>query len=89
MIGAFVRFLFYVVTAYVIYLFLRILFSPRRPSRPARPRARLSGIMVKDEVCNTYLPKDEAFLERANGEDHFFCSQECRRKFLEQRKGGG
>jgi YHS domain-containing protein len=42
--------------------------------------------MVKDEVCNTYLPRDEAILEKTNGEEHYFCSQECRRKFLEQRK---
>ncbi|MGB7295809.1 MAG: hypothetical protein WBC70_09505 [Candidatus Aminicenantales bacterium] len=86
MIGAFFRFLFYVLLSYVIYLFLRLLFFPRRLSRRDRPRPQLSGTMVKDEVCNTYLPKDEAILERLDGEDHYFCSEECRRKFLEQRK---
>jgi uncharacterized protein len=89
MIGGLFRFFLYVIVAYVIYVFLRFLFSPRRPSRPRRSQPQLSGTMVKDEVCNTYLPKDEAILERAGGEDHYFCSQECRRKFLEQRKSRG
>lgn len=80
------RFLLYFIIAYIIYAFLRFLFFPRRPSRPSRPAGRLSGIMVKDEVCNTYLPKDEAILETADGVDRYFCSQECRLKFLEQRK---
>ncbi len=87
MIGSLLRFLLYFVLAYIIYAFLRFLFFPRRPVRPARPAARLSGVMVKDEVCNTYLPKDEAILERVDGADCYFCSQECRQKFLEQRKG--
>ncbi|HUU37016.1 MAG TPA: hypothetical protein VMW46_02285 [Candidatus Desulfaltia sp.] len=86
MIGGLFRFLFYFIVAYVIYVFLRFLLFPRRPSRPGRSRPQLSGIMVKDEVCNTYLPRDEAILETTDGEDHYFCSQECRRKFLEQRK---
>lgn len=86
MIGGLLRFLLYVLLAYIIYVFLRFLFFPRRPARPGRPAGRLSGIMVKDEVCNTYLPKDEAILETIDGMEHYFCSQECRQKFLEQRK---
>jgi uncharacterized protein len=89
MIGGLFRFFLYVIVAYVIYVFLRFLFSPRRPPRPRRPQAQLSGTMVKDEVCNTYLAKDEAILETTDGEEHYFCSQDCLRKFLEQRKSRG
>ncbi len=89
MTGVLLRFLLYAAVAYTIYLLLRFLLSPRRPIRSGRPPARLSGIMVKDEICNTYLPKDEAVLERADGDDHYFCSQECRQKFLERQKSGG
>jgi len=89
MIGGLFRFFLYVIVAYVIYTFLRFLLSPRRPLRQDRSRPQLSGIMVKDEVCNTYLPRDEAILEKTDGEDHYFCSQECRRIFLEQRKSRG
>jgi YHS domain-containing protein len=36
--------------------------------------------MVKDEVCNTYIPKEEAIRELRDGQEHFYCSEECRRK---------
>jgi YHS domain-containing protein len=42
--------------------------------------------MVKDEVCNTYLPKEDAIRENIGGKEYFFCSKECRQKFLEQKK---
>jgi uncharacterized protein len=84
----FFRLIFYLIVAYVVYLFLRLLLLPRRPARRHTNRPQLSGTMVKDETCNTYLPREEAILERADGKDHYFCSQECRQKFLEQRKTG-
>jgi len=84
----FFRLLFYLVAVYVIYLFLRLLLSPRRPARRHTNRTRSSGIMVKDETCNTYLPREEALLEKADGREYYFCSQECRQKFLGQKKSG-
>jgi YHS domain-containing protein len=42
--------------------------------------------MVKDEICNTYIPKEEAIREVRNGREHFFCSRECRKKFLQADK---
>jgi len=86
MILGFFRLVFYLSVAYVIYLFLRLLFSPRRPARSQPNSPQPSGVMVKDETCNTYLPREEAILEKAEGKDYYFCSQECRQKFLEQRK---
>jgi len=82
----FFRLVFYLIVSYVIYLFLRLLLSPRRPARPQATRSQPSGVMVKDETCNTYLPREEAILEKAEGKDYYFCSQECRQKFLEQKK---
>lgn len=82
----FFRLVFYLIVSYIIYLFLRLLLSPRRPARREPNRPQPSGIMVKDETCNTYLPREEAILEKAEGKDYYFCSQECRQKFLEQQK---
>lgn len=82
------RLIFYLVVAYVIYVVLRLLLSPRRPDRREANRARSSGVMVKDETCNTYLPREEAILEKVDGREYYFCSQECRQKFLEQKKTG-
>ena len=43
--------------------------------------------MVRDRVCNTFLPRPRALI--VNGEDgeHFFCSERCRQIHL-QRKAG-
>jgi uncharacterized protein len=87
MILGFFRLIFYLIAVYVLYLFLRFLLSPRRPSGGPANRPQPSGIMVKDETCNTYLSREEAILENVDGKDYYFCSQECRRKFLEERKG--
>ena len=83
------RFVFYLIIAYLIYLFLRLILAPRRPARSGRSGRTASGVMVKDEVCNTYLPRDDAISENRDGKEFFFCSPACRGKFLEQRKRGG
>jgi len=82
------RLIFYLIIAGLVYLFFRLLLSPRPRARSGRPPRRTeSGVMVKDEVCNTYLSRDDAILENWQGKEFFFCSSECRRKFLEGRKG--
>jgi uncharacterized protein len=86
MILGFFRLVFYLLVAYIIYLVLRLLLSPRRQTRLDKNRPRSSGLMVKDEWCNTYLPKEEAILEKADGKEYYFCSQECRKKFLARKK---
>jgi hypothetical protein len=55
---------------------------PRRPPEEPRPRpASTSARLVKDPVCGTYVPETSAL--RAG--DMFFCSEECRGKYLEKR----
>jgi YHS domain-containing protein len=42
--------------------------------------------MVKDEMCNTYLPQEDAIKEIYEGKEYYFCSKECKKKYLEQSK---
>jgi YHS domain-containing protein len=42
--------------------------------------------MVRDEVCDTYLPQEDAVRANVGGVDYFFCSRECRDKFIEQKR---
>ena len=86
-IGSF-RLIFYAVVAYVIYKFVMFVLAPRGRQRTGARTGGQSGVMVKDEVCNTYLPREDAVLETVEGENHYFCSRACRGKFLAQRKGG-
>ncbi len=67
---------------YVALLALRIFAGIKRIKRAARPRpaAEPRGAMVKDEVCGTYVPRDEAVTEVRDGVERYFCSEECRRR---------
>jgi YHS domain-containing protein len=43
--------------------------------------------MVQDPVCKVYLPKRQALTVNGPiGKNEFFCSTECREKFIEQAK---
>jgi uncharacterized protein len=81
-----VRFLLLVFLAYVIYLVLKSFRSLGRRPQPAQRRPRSSGVMVKDEVCDTYVPREEAIRETIDGKEYYFCSKECHKKFLDRRK---
>lgn len=76
----------YALLAYAIYMIVKFFSALNRGNRPQAPKQKAGGIMVKDEVCNTYLPKEEAVRELYQGQEYFFCSEECRRKFLETKK---
>jgi uncharacterized protein len=80
------RWIYYAIVLYLVYLVLKVFRGLiRRPAPPERGTA-LSGVMVKDEACQTYLPKENALREVIDGREYFFCSRECRMKFLEERK---
>lgn len=72
----------------ILYLF----FTVRRLFREARRTghlyddgpARIDDVMVQDPVCGTYIPKKDGIRVVAGGREVYFCSEDCRRKFLEE-----
>ena len=82
MVAAFLRFVLFALVAYAAFLFLRIYLGlkRRRPQTRSQAPRKGQGMMVKDEICGTYIPRDEALREVRDGTEHFFCSEECRRK---------
>lgn len=80
------RFLLLVSLAYVLIQVWRFFHNVQKYSQPNYGRPRLSGRMVKDEICQTYLPEEEALKEKSGSKIYYFCSEECRRLFLEARK---
>ena len=79
MLSGLVRLVFFFFLIYLGYVVIRVYRSLTRPRKPAPPR-QIQGVMVKDDVCNTYIPKDDAIREVRDGEERFYCSEECRRK---------
>jgi YHS domain-containing protein len=86
-IGGLIKLFYYAVLAYLAWTLYRFLSGAGR-KRPARPagKPRLSGRMVKDDVCGIYLPEENALRETCSGTERFFCSRECREKFLAEKK---
>ncbi len=85
MVTFFVRFLIYLASILLLGRFLRSLFrSPARGSRPHTPQNASSGrtIMVKDPMCGMYMDPRLAVHVQHNKEEFYFCSDECRQKFL-------
>jgi YHS domain-containing protein len=82
----FLRIILYALLAYIIYKSIRFYQRLSQKSSSAPKSKQISGMMVKDSVCNTYLPKEDAIKEIREGKEYFFCSKECRQKFLESKK---
>jgi hypothetical protein len=38
--------------------------------------------MVRDRVCNTFLPQSRALELKVGDERHYFCSEGCRDRYL-------
>lgn len=86
--SVFFRLILYALLFYLIYQVIRFFQAIKRiQSRSKRPSTAVSSqIMVKDEVCQTYLPQDEALSLNFQGKTYYFCSEKCRQKFLTEAK---
>jgi YHS domain-containing protein len=79
--------LFLALTVAVGYLISRLLF-PKPPLRSGSSRQAPTAAaeeMVRDPVCQLYLPRAEAIRRRVQGREYFFCSPGCLDKFLVRR----
>lgn len=56
---------------------------PAAPRPKTPPAPRFEGEMVRDRVCDTFVPRAKALSVRSGDEEHFFCSAACRDRFLE------
>jgi hypothetical protein len=73
------RFLIYLVLAYVAYRIIKAML---------RPRGRVSSRDVIDEMvkcscCETYVPRREAIKKIDEGKSRDFCSEECATRYLQ------
>ncbi len=90
MLQAFITFVLrvaaFLATLWIVQRLLLSVRGKRRAMRNPGPTAHSpSGKMVKDPVCGMYMdPRLAVRLER-RGEEWFFCSEECRRRFLKDR----
>ncbi|MEA3429076.1 MAG: hypothetical protein U9Q84_07710 [Thermodesulfobacteriota bacterium] len=46
------------------------------------PAGKIDDVMVKDPYCEVYFPKRNGVHLKIDGKDLYFCSTECRDKFI-------
>ena len=79
--------LFLVLTVALVYLISQLVFPKRRIRSESGRRAptAVAEEMVRDPVCQLYLPRTEAIRRTVQGREYFFCSPGCFDKFLVRR----
>ena len=73
----------------LIYLAYRLFKNWALPGQSSTETPEQEGltmvddVMVKDPFCETYFPKRNGIKKVIGGQTHYFCSTECRDKYLE------
>jgi hypothetical protein len=62
--------------------FLAGVIEGARESGPAAGGAVREGDLVRDRVCNTFLPRESALRATVSGREEHFCSAACRDRAL-------
>lgn len=81
-----IRGLVYLLYGLIILLLVRtvgrwlaVVFGPGgEVRRTGRPPARKTEDLVRDPVCNTYVPRSRALTAVVGGHAEHFCSEACR-----------
>jgi uncharacterized protein len=87
-----IRVLIWVGIAYLLYRALKNILGIG--SGPASRRTfsgapeQIDDLMIQDPYCEVYFPRKEGHHLRFKGEDLYFCSPECRDKYLKENTGG-
>ena len=75
------------IVALVCYVLYRLFMNDnkKKAEKDAEKKKKRmeSGEMVKDPVCGTYVEKDSAITVRNGEQTLYFCSYECRNKYIE------
>ncbi len=67
--------------AYKVIQKVAPLFKSKLP--PASGGGRVAAEeLVQDPVCKTFIPRRDALKASKDGQDYYFCSEGCRKRFL-------
>jgi len=78
-----VRFLFILFLVRIVVRWLARAFGSGAASRPSpAPASRPLEELVRDRICNTFVPRSRAIPAVVGGHEELFCSTACRDKAL-------
>jgi YHS domain-containing protein len=81
------RFIIGLVAGYLAYRLVKKGIQVWKERQPAsrEPGSREPEELVQDPVCGTFIPRRDALKGQKDGQDFFFCSEGCLKRF---RRGG-
>ncbi len=82
------------IIAILVYILYRLLVGPRKkPDESISPGGKgtrdgvaIDDVLVKDPVCNTYIPQRQAVVLLHDRKTYHFCSDACRKSFLAEKE---
>jgi hypothetical protein len=71
---------------FLLRLLLRFVVAVIQGMRTPMPDEKGTAVsdLVRDRVCNTFVPRSHALVASVHGEPAFFCSATCRDRALSQ-----
>lgn len=80
-----IRFVVIAIASYLGFKIVQALanrfFGREIPASRPKPEVQADEL-VQDPVCKVFIPRRNALKAQKHGEDFFFCSEGCRKKFL-------
>ncbi|OAG28250.1 YHS domain-containing protein [Thermodesulfatator autotrophicus] len=84
------RIILIIVLIWLIWFALKAIWKDLRRVRPKSKTSsslpEVADKLVKDPVCGVYCPRKSAYTAIWQGKVYYFCSEECRQKFLAEKK---
>jgi len=81
------------IIAILVYILYRLLVGPRKKPADSVPHGykgsrggAIDDVLVKDPVCNTYIPQRQAVVLLHEHQTYYFCSETCRKTFLAEKE---
>lgn len=75
------RLIFYALLALIIYYLLSGLLGSKQKEENLR---EFEDELVKDPICSIYVPKNKAISIKLGDKKVYFCSKECKERYLEK-----
>lgn len=76
------RTILYIVLIFLVYRLVKGYLYQRRGFPSNKGYQPFGDEMVFDPSCQSYIPKDSALRVKDGDTIHYFCSEECRGRFL-------
>jgi YHS domain-containing protein len=87
-----VRILNILLVVAIIYVLYKVLWKgeslfKNSKKKSDNPQKAIEEIK-KDPICGTYVPVGHSLSYKSGKETHYFCSEECKSKYIKQENGG-